>query len=87
MLCEMTMPQSSSVLQPPSQQQPVIQVASDSVCAHESPPCCAVGGRGQSSTGRKLCFFHQCFGVATKKCGGNGCMWKNRQGNGNASCR
>ena len=39
-----TMPQSSSDSQPPSQQQPTIQVANDSVCAHDSSPCCAVGG-------------------------------------------
>ena len=85
--CAVTVPRSSSDAQPQSQQQPVIQSASDSTCVHDSSPCCAVGGRGQSSTTRKLCFYHQRFSEGAHKCGGNGCTWKKRQGNGNASRR
>ena len=73
MSCAVTVPQSSSDTQPQIQQQPGFQMTCD------SSPCCAVGGQGQSSTTRKLCFFHQCFGGATRKCGSDGCTWRMRQ--------
>ena len=84
--CAVTVPQSSSDTQSQIRHQPVPQMVNDSAGEQDSAPCYAVGGRGQSSTVRKLCFYHQRFGVAAHKCGGSGCTWKNWQGNGNTSC-
>ena len=83
MSCAVTVPQSSSDTR--SQSQPTSVVVGDSASGQDFSPCNAVGGRGQVPTARKLCFYHQRFGVSTHRCGGNGCMWRKPWGKGNAS--
>ena len=55
--CVVKVPQSSSDTEFQIHYQPVPQIMSDSAGGQDSTPCYAVGGRGQSSTVRKLCFY------------------------------